>query len=139
MLLSTGMIDTQSKSATTQIAKYKKELTELETRMDKLMTRYMNQFSVMESIVGNSNSLRTSLKFAMLEAVIALARLLRQTGQVVTHRQLLADVWGAEHTGQTHYLRLYMGQLRAKLEADSADPQHLLTEPGVGYRMAEQE
>ena len=66
-----------------------------------------------------------------------LARLVRQAGQVVTHRQLLADVWGAEHTEQTHYLRLYMGQLRAKLEADSADPQHLLTEPGVGYRLAE--
>lgn len=66
-----------------------------------------------------------------------LARLVRQAGQVVTHRQLLADVWGAQHTEQTHYLRLYMGQLRAKLEADSADPQHLLTEPGVGYRLAE--
>jgi two-component system KDP operon response regulator KdpE len=66
-----------------------------------------------------------------------LARLVRQAGQVVTHRQLLADVWGAEHVEQTHYLRLYMGQLRAKLEADSADPQHLLTEPGVGYRLAE--
>lgn len=66
-----------------------------------------------------------------------LARLVRQAGQVVTHRQLLSDVWGAEHVDQTHYLRLYMGQLRAKLEADSADPQHLLTEPGVGYRLTE--
>lgn len=66
-----------------------------------------------------------------------LARLVRQAGQVVTHRQLLLDVWGAEHTDQTHYLRLYMGQLRAKLEADSTDPQHLLTEPGMGYRLAE--
>jgi two-component system, OmpR family, KDP operon response regulator KdpE len=68
-----------------------------------------------------------------------LARLVRQAGQVVTHRQLLADVWGAEHVEQTHYLRLYMGQLRAKLEEDSAEPQHLLTETGVGYRMAEAE
>ena len=66
-----------------------------------------------------------------------LARLVRQAGQVVTHRQLLLDVWGAEHTDQTHYLRLYMGQLRAKLETDSTDPQHLLTDPGVGYRLAE--
>lgn len=66
-----------------------------------------------------------------------LARLVRQAGQVVTHRQLLTDVWGAEHVDQTHYLRLYMGQLRAKLEVDTADPQHLLTEPGVGYRLAE--
>lgn len=66
-----------------------------------------------------------------------LARLVRQAGQVVTHRQLLTDVWGFEHTEQTHYLRLYMGQLRAKLEVNTADPQHLLTEPGVGYRLAE--
>jgi two-component system, OmpR family, KDP operon response regulator KdpE len=65
-----------------------------------------------------------------------LARLLRNAGQVVTHRQLLGDVWGPEHTEQTHYLRLYMGQLRAKLEADPAEPRHLLTEPGVGYRLA---
>jgi flagellar hook-associated protein 2 len=62
MLLSTGLIDTQSKSATTQIAKYKEELTVLDERMEKLMTRYMSQFSVMESIVGNSNSMRDSLK-----------------------------------------------------------------------------
>ena len=66
-----------------------------------------------------------------------LARLVRQAGQVVTHRQLLLDVWGAEFTEHTHYLRLYMGQLRAKLEADPADPQLLLTETGVGYRVVE--
>lgn len=65
-----------------------------------------------------------------------LARLVRQAGRVVTHRQLLADVWGAEYTEHTHYLRLYMGQLRAKLELHPAEPRHLLTEPGVGYRMA---
>jgi two-component system, OmpR family, KDP operon response regulator KdpE len=66
-----------------------------------------------------------------------LARLVRQAGQVVTHRQLLADVWGPEFTEHTHYLRLYLGQLRAKLEADPADPRRLLTEPGVGYRLVE--
>jgi two-component system KDP operon response regulator KdpE len=66
-----------------------------------------------------------------------LARLVRSAGQVVTHRQLLADVWGPECTEHTHYLRLYMGQLRAKLEIDAAEPQRLLTEPGVGYRLAE--
>ncbi|MBL0147376.1 MAG: response regulator [Ideonella sp.] len=64
-----------------------------------------------------------------------LARLVRSAGQVVTHRQLLVDVWGAEYCDHTHYLRLYMGQLRAKLEADPAEPQRLLTEPGVGYRL----
>ncbi len=66
-----------------------------------------------------------------------LARLVRSSGQVVTHRALLADVWGAEFTGHTQYLRLYMGQLRAKLELEPADPQRLLTEPGVGYRLVE--
>ena len=65
-----------------------------------------------------------------------LARLVRSAGRVVTHRQLLADVWGADFTGHTHYLRLYMGQLRAKIEADPAEPRHLLTETGVGYRLA---
>jgi two-component system KDP operon response regulator KdpE len=66
-----------------------------------------------------------------------LARLVRSAGQVVTHRQLLADVWGAEFVDHTHYLRLYMGQLRAKLEDEPAEPRLLLTEPGVGYRLAE--
>ena len=68
-----------------------------------------------------------------------LARLVRNAGQVVTHRQLLADVWGPEFTEHTQYLRLYMGQLRQKLEADPAEPQTLLTEPGVGYRLVEAE
>ena len=66
-----------------------------------------------------------------------LARLVRSAGQVVTHRQLLMDVWGAEFTEHTHYLRLYMAQLRGKLEPNPADPQLLLTEPGVGYRIAD--
>ena len=65
-----------------------------------------------------------------------LARLVRSAGRVVTHRQLLSDVWGAEYTEHTHYLRLYMAQLRAKIEQDPAEPRHLLTETGVGYRLA---
>lgn len=65
-----------------------------------------------------------------------LARLVRSAGKVVTHRQLLADVWGPEYTEHTHYLRLYMGQLRAKIERNPAEPRHLLTETGVGYRLA---
>ncbi|ACB36017.1 two component transcriptional regulator, winged helix family [Leptothrix cholodnii SP-6] len=66
-----------------------------------------------------------------------LARLVRSAGQVVTHRQLLADVWGAEYVSHTHYLRLYMAQLRAKLEPEPAEPRLMLTEPGVGYRLVE--
>ena len=62
MLLSTGLIDTQTKSAVAQIVKHKEELKVLDERMEKLMTRYMSQFSVMESIVGNSNSMREGLK-----------------------------------------------------------------------------
>jgi len=65
-----------------------------------------------------------------------LARLVRSGGRIVTHRQLLADVWGAEHVDDTHYLRLYMGQLRAKLEQSPSEPRFLLTEIGVGYRFA---
>jgi two-component system KDP operon response regulator KdpE len=65
-----------------------------------------------------------------------LARLVRSAGRVVTHRQLLTDVWGGEFTEHTHYLRLYMGQLRAKIEVDPAEPRHLLTETGIGYRLA---
>ena len=66
-----------------------------------------------------------------------LARLVRSAGQVVTHRQLLLDVWGPGFTEHTHYLRVYMAQLRGKLEPDPADPRRLLTEPGVGYRLVE--
>ncbi|HEX7888659.1 MAG TPA: response regulator [Ramlibacter sp.] len=72
----------------------------------------------------------TPTEFALL------ARLVRSAGQVVTHRQLLADVWGPEFVDHTHYLRLYMGQLRAKIEERPAEPRHLLTETGVGYRLA---
>ncbi|MDO8652151.1 MAG: response regulator [Undibacterium sp.] len=65
-----------------------------------------------------------------------LARLVRSSGKVVTHRQLLADVWGDEFIEHTHYLRLYMAQLRAKIEDNPAEPRYLLTETGVGYRLA---
>ena len=65
-------------------------------------------------------------------------RLARAPGKVVTHRQLLADVWGSEHVDQLQYLRVYMGHLRAKIEADPAQPRYLLTELGVGYRLADE-
>jgi two-component system KDP operon response regulator KdpE len=65
-----------------------------------------------------------------------LTTLVRHAGRVVSQRQLLKDVWGPAHTDQTHYLRVYMGTLRRKLEQDPARPRYLLTEPGVGYRLA---
>lgn len=64
-----------------------------------------------------------------------LATLVQHAGKVITHRQLLRTVWGAAYETETHYLRVYMAQLRHKLEADPARPRYLLTEPGVGYRL----
>jgi two-component system KDP operon response regulator KdpE len=66
-----------------------------------------------------------------------LAALIRQAGRVITHRQLLHEVWGAGFVEQTHYLRVYMAQLRHKLESDPARPRLLTTEPGIGYRLRE--
>ncbi len=68
-----------------------------------------------------------------------LACLAQHLGLVVTHRQLLKEVWGPSHIEHTHYLRIYMKQLREKLEADPLRPRHLLTEIGVGYRLLGEE
>jgi two-component system KDP operon response regulator KdpE len=65
-----------------------------------------------------------------------LTTLIRHAGKVLTHRQLLTEVWGPPYADQAHYLRVYMAQLRRKLERDPARPRYLLTEPGVGYRLA---
>jgi two-component system KDP operon response regulator KdpE len=64
-----------------------------------------------------------------------LAALIRHAGKVCTQRQLLAEVWGTSHVEQGHYLRIYMAQLRHKLEADPTNPRYLHTEVGVGYRL----
>jgi two-component system KDP operon response regulator KdpE len=63
-----------------------------------------------------------------------LAYLLRHPGKVLTHRTLLAAVWGGESVEQTEYLRVFIGQLRKKIETDSATPRYILTEPWIGYR-----
>jgi two-component system KDP operon response regulator KdpE len=65
-----------------------------------------------------------------------LTTLIRHAGKVMTHNQLLTEVWGPNQADQAHYLRVYTAQLRRKLEADPARPRYLLTEPGVGYRLA---
>ena len=65
--------------------------------------------------------------------------LARHTGRVVTHRTLLTTVWGPAHGDDLHYLRVFIGQLRQKIERDPTQPRIVRTEPGVGYRMAEQE
>jgi two-component system KDP operon response regulator KdpE len=64
-----------------------------------------------------------------------LTTLVRHAGKVVTHQQLLREVWGPSHTEQAHYARVYMAHLRHKLETEPARPRYLLTEPGVGYRL----
>ena len=66
-----------------------------------------------------------------------LAFLARHAGKVVTHRQILTAVWGPAHAADTQYLRVYVGQLRQKIEKDPGDPRIILTEPGIGYRIAE--
>jgi two-component system KDP operon response regulator KdpE len=64
-----------------------------------------------------------------------LSTLARHAGKVLTHRRLLQEVWGPNVSEHTHYLRVYMTQLRHKLERDPARPRYLVTEPGVGYRL----
>jgi len=64
-----------------------------------------------------------------------LALLIKHAGKVITHTHLLKEVWGTAYAGQTHYLRIYMAQLRHKLEADPARPRFFINEPGVGYRL----
>jgi two-component system KDP operon response regulator KdpE len=66
-----------------------------------------------------------------------LAFLARHAGKVVTHKQILSAVWGPAHASDTQYLRVYIGQLRQKIERDQAEPEVILTEPGIGYRLAE--
>ena len=68
-----------------------------------------------------------------------IACLAKHLGMVVTHRQLLREVWGPSHVEHSHYLRIYMKQLRDKLEVDPVRPRHLLTETGVGYRLVADE
>lgn len=66
-----------------------------------------------------------------------LAAMVRHPGKILTHNQLLKEVWGAANLQQTHYLRVYMNTLRHKLEEDPAQPRHFQTELGVGYRLVE--
>jgi two-component system, OmpR family, KDP operon response regulator KdpE len=66
-----------------------------------------------------------------------LSFLARHAGRVLTHKQILTAVWGPAHTKDTQYLRVYVGQLRQKIEDKPDDPQIILTEPGIGYRVAE--
>jgi two-component system, OmpR family, KDP operon response regulator KdpE len=79
--------------------------------------------------VGGGEVHLTPNEYKLLEV------LLRYSENVVTHRQLLKEVWGPEHLEEAQYLRVFMRQLRTKLEKDPANPRHLITEPGIGYRL----
>ena len=80
------------------------------------------------SVAGHEAHL-TPNEYRLLEV------LLKYPGKVLTHRQLLNEVWGPNHLEQAQYLRVYIAQLRRKLESDPARPRHLQTEPGIGYRL----
>jgi len=81
---------------------------------------------------GASEIRLTPIEYKLLAVLVA------NLGRVVTHRQLLREVWGPSHVDDTHYLRVYMAGLRKKLETDPNLPQHLRTDPGVGYRLVDQ-
>jgi two-component system KDP operon response regulator KdpE len=80
--------------------------------------------------VGDAEVHLTPIEYRLLVTLV------RHAGKVVTHQHLLREVWGPTHTEQAHYVRVYMAHLRGKLEAEPARPRYLLTEPGVGYRLA---
>ena len=79
--------------------------------------------------VANQEVHLTPIEYKLLTVLV------RYAGRVVTQRQLLQEVWGPHQTSATHYVRVYMGQLRHKLETNPARPRYLVTEPGVGYRL----
>lgn len=137
-LLDAGADDYLSKpfSVAELLARMRVALRHRGTTLTPAITRYSHEgldmdLSLREVVLRGQKVHLTPTEYKLL------ARLVRNAGQVVTHRALLADVWGADCTEHTHYLRLYMGQLRAKLEAEPAEPRFLLTEPGVGYRLAD--
>jgi two-component system KDP operon response regulator KdpE len=80
--------------------------------------------------IGDREIHLTPIEYRLLTVLI------HHAGKVLTHRQLLLEVWGPAYVEHDHYVRIYMGQLRRKLETDPAQPRYLLTEAGVGYRLA---
>lgn len=79
--------------------------------------------------VDDSEVHLTPIEYRLLVAMV------QNAGRVVTHNQLLRQIWGESYSDESHYVRVFMAQLRRKLESDSAHPRYLITEPGVGYRL----
>jgi two-component system KDP operon response regulator KdpE len=121
---------------------------ELHARLQALLRRVMRTTNKMETFQTGELSVDLSRRKVFMtgnEVHITpieyrlLSILVRHAGLVVTHRQLLKEVWGNEHIHDQHYLRVYMGQLRHKLEVNPARPRYLRTEVGVGYRLADED
>ncbi|HEX8878334.1 MAG TPA: response regulator [Phycisphaerales bacterium] len=89
---------------------------------------------VMDRSTGSGE--RREIRLTPMEFKL-LAFLARHSGKVLTHQMILKEVWGPQHVTDVQYLRVYAGELRKKLEVDPAQPRFLITEPGVGYRLAE--
>jgi len=119
---------------------------ELHARLQALLRRVMRSINSAETfetgqltvdlvrrkvLIGDNEVHITPIEYRLLSILV------RHDGLVVTNRQLLQEVWGAEHIHNQHYLRIYMGQLRHKLEVNPARPRYLLTEVGVGYRLVD--
>ena len=83
-----------------------------------------------EVFVGENEIHLTPIEYKLLTLMA------EHAGKVLTHQHLLKETWGAEYVKESHYLRVYMGQLRHKIEADPTRPRYILNEPGVGYRLA---
>jgi two-component system KDP operon response regulator KdpE len=98
----------------------------------------IHRFGDVEVNLASRRVMRNGEPVKLTATEYVLLRLFVQhAGKVLTHRQILREVWGVEHETQTQYLRVYMVRLRDKLEADPSEPVLLATEPGVGYRMIE--
>ena len=82
--------------------------------------------------IGDQKVHLTPIEYKLLSALV------RYAGRVITHQQLLKEVWGPNHTQDTHYIRVHLAQLRRKIEPNPAQPRYLLTETGVGYRFADE-
>jgi two-component system KDP operon response regulator KdpE len=96
------------------------------------LDRLRVDFGRRQVFVGEEEVHLTPIEYRLLTTMI------RHAGKVLTHRQLLKEVWGPDNLAENHYVRVYMAQLRRKIEADPARPRYVLTEPGVGYRLADQ-
>src|SRR5947208_7689949 len=85
-----------------------------------------------QAMRGGESSHVTPIEFDLLRV------LAQHRGRLVTPRQLLQEVWGPSYEGETHYLRVHVAHIRAKLEPEASRPRYVMTEPGVGYRLRDE-